>query len=74
LSSEESETPTTTRAERNTTPSTIEEGSITLEIDSTYAPANDDINNSDDDNNNDTNAATNSPPIADEEDDDATMD
>jgi poly(beta-D-mannuronate) C5 epimerase len=82
LSAEESETTTAADAEGNTAPSTSEEGdSITGEIDSTSAPANDDINNSnndDDNNNNDADAATNSPPIADEDEeedeDDATMD
>jgi parallel beta-helix repeat protein len=77
LSVEESETTTTTTtdAEGNTAPSTKEEDGTTGEIDSTSAPANDDINNSDDDDNDDVaNAATNSPPVAEEEDDDATID
>jgi mannuronan 5-epimerase len=76
LSAEESETTTTAAdAEGNTAPSTKEEDGTTGEIDSTSAPANDDINNSDDDNKDDAaNAATNSPPVAEEEDDDVTID
>lgn len=75
LSTEESETTTTADAEGNTAPSTKEEDGTTGEIDSTSAPANDDINNSDDDNNDDAaNAATNSPHAAEEEDDNATID